>query len=361
MRKARTTVLAVLLVLCLPALAVPQAPTPASNLRVATRLVRPFVFQENGELQGFSIELWREIGQRIGVSSEFVVKNTVQDLLTSVESKETALGIAAISITSEREKELDLSQPMFDAGLQILTPVKRSSSSFAAIATAILSSAALPILGIVFLIIVVIAHLVWFFERRAPTGILTKPNYYPGILEAGWWAASTLATQADQMPRTALARIVAVIWMFSSVAFIAYFTAAVTSSLTVQQLRGDINGPDDLPGRRVATVTASTSAEYLQQHHIDATRFANVDEAFAAMAHGDLDAIVYDAPVLLYYASHEGRGRTEIVGVPFRRESYGIVFPTDSRYRKLVNTALLNLKEDGTYDRIYGKWFGAPQ
>ena len=42
----------------------------------------------------------------------------------------------------------------------------------------------------------------------------------------------------------------------------------------------------------------------------------------------------------------------------FRKESYGIVFPTDSRYRKPVNEALLNLKEDGTYDRLYQKWFG---
>jgi polar amino acid transport system substrate-binding protein len=156
------------------------------------------------------------------------------------------------------------------------------------------------------LIIVVIAHLVWFFERRHPW-VLNRPSYYPGILEAGWWAASTLATQADQMPRTALARIVAVMWMFASVVFIAYFTASVTSSLTLQRLRGDINGPDDLPGKRVASVQGSTSAEYLRQHHIQATEFSRVEEAFEALEHGQTDAIVYDAPILLFYASHEGK------------------------------------------------------
>ena len=55
--------------------------------------------------------------------------------------------------------------------------------------------------------------------------------------------------------------------MFTSVVFIAYFTASVTSSLTLQQLRGDINGPEDLPGKRVASVQGSTSVEYLKQHH----------------------------------------------------------------------------------------------
>ena len=223
---------------------------------------------------------------------------------------------------------------MFDAGLQILTPMKGPAGGrFMAISPSVLSSAALPILGIVFLIIVVIAHLVWLFERRHPRGVLTHASYYPGILEAGWWAASTLATQADQMPRTALARIVAVIWMFASVVFIAYFTASVTSSLTLQQLRSDINGPGDLPGKRVASVVGSTSAEYLRQHHIDATEFPRVEDAFQALQDDKADAIVYDAPILLFYASHDGNGKVQPAGPIFRKESYGIVFPTDSRYR----------------------------
>jgi len=204
----------------------------------------------------------------------------------------------------------------------------------------------------------VIAQLMWFFERHNPSGALTHSSYYPGILEAGWWAASTLATQADQMPRTALARIVAVIWMFASVVFVAYFTASVTSSLTMQQLRGDINGPDDLHGKRVASVRGSTSVEYLRQHHIDATEFAKVEEALDALQHDQADAIVYDAPILLYYASHEGNGKVQPAGSIFRRESYGIVFPTGSHYRKPVNQELLNIKEDGAYDRLYTKWFG---
>jgi polar amino acid transport system substrate-binding protein len=335
------------------------AQTPTGTLRVATRQVRPFVFEEGGELTGFSIELWQEIGNQLNTKSEFVVKPTVQELLDSVRSHDSEVGIAAISITAEREKELDLSQPMFDAGLQILTPVKTSGSGLlATIVAGVLTSAALPILGVVVLIIIVIAHFVWVFERRHPTGQLTHSSYYPGILEACWWAASTLATQADQMPRTALARIVAVFWMFASVVFIAYFTASVTSSLTLQQLRGDINGPEDLPGKRVASVRGSTSVEYLTQHHIDFTEFSDVEEAFDALQRDQADAVVYDAPILLFYAAHAGTGKVRAVGSIFRKENYGIVFPADSRLRKPVNEALLKIKEAGTYDRLYKRWFG---
>ena len=248
---------------------------------------------------------------------------------------------------------------MFDAGLQILTPAQGTQSSlFTSIIAGVFSSAVLPILGLVLLMILIPAHLVWFFERRNSTGMLAHRSYFPGIFEACWWAASTLATQADQMPRAALARIVAVIWMFASVVFIAYFTAAVTSSLTVQQLRGDINGPEDLPGKRVATVKGSTSMDYLRSRNIEAMEFTNVEEALRAMQQGSADAVVYDAPVLLYYASHQGKGKMQVVGNIFRKENYGILFPSNSPYRKPVNEALLKIRENGTYDRLYEKWFG---
>ncbi len=329
------------------------------KLRVGTRIVKPFVFEENRALTGFSIELWQEISRQLNAQSEFIMKPSVKELLEATRSKELDLAIAAISITAEREIDWDFSQPMFDAGLQILTPAQGTQGGLvAAIIAGVFSSAVLPILGLVLLMILVPAHLVWFFERRNSTGMINHRSYFPGIFEACWWAASTLATQADQMPRAALARIVAVIWMFASVVFIAYFTAAVTSSLTLQQLRGDINGPEDLPGKRVATVKGSTSMDYLRRHNIEATEFTNVEQAFKAAQQGSADAVVYDAPVLLYYASHEGKGKVQVVGNIFRKESYGILFPSNSPYRKPVNEALLKIRENGTYDRLYGKWFG---
>ena len=88
------------------------------------------------------------------------------------------------------------------------------------------------------------------------------------------------------------------------------------------------------------------------------TEFAKVEEAYQALQQGQVDAVVYDAPVLLYYASHEGKGKVQTVGSIFRKENYGIAFPANSPLRKPVNEALLKLKENGTYDQLYAKWFG---
>jgi len=337
----------------------PPGQAQPESLRVATRIIKPFVFEEGGNLTGFSIELWQEIAIQLGTRTEYVIKQTLRDLLDATRTGEADLAIAAISITEERERSWDFSHPMFDAGLQILTPGQGGSGGgIASIVSTIFSPNFLPVLAFVIIGALVAGHIVWFFERKRTDGLLSSRSYYPGVFEATFWAMTALATQAEEWPKSPVSRVVSVIWMFTAVLFIAFFTAAVTSALTVQQLRGDIEGPDDLPGKRVATVRNSTAAQYLAQRNVNTSEFSTGDEAIQSVERGDADAVVYDAPVLQYYASHEGKGKVQVVGAVFRKESYGIQFPKDSPLRKQVNEALLRLRENGTYDRLQTKWFG---
>ncbi len=143
-----------------------------------------------------------------------------------------------------------------------------------------------------------------------------------------------------------------------SVIFVAYFTAAVTAAITVQQLQGNISGPSDLPGQRVGTTTGSTAASWLVDHNMVPTEFQAIEDAFLALERRQLDAVVFDAPVLLYHAGHGGLGKVQVVGPIFRKENYGIVFPLGSELRTPVNGALLKLRENGTFDALYARWFG---
>lgn len=67
--------------------------------------------------------------------------------------------------------------------------------------------------------------------------------------------------------------------------------------------------------------------------------------------------MVFDAPILLYYAAHDGKGKVQVVGNIFRKESYAIALQNGSPYRKLINNALLSLQEQGKYQEIYDRWF----
>jgi len=354
---------ALLLLVPLPAARAQPAPR---SLRVATRVIPPFVVQagEAGrqppELTGFSIDLWERIAQKMGVRFEYQPpRGSVKELLESVRSGQSDVGVAAVSITAERVRIWDFSQPILEAGLQVMVREQRPGAGglFRRL-TSVFSTALIQLIGIALLLVLVPAHVIWLVERRHPGGLIEAPGYVRGIAKAIWWSAATLATQADEMPKTAPGRVVAVIWMFSSVVFVAYFTAAVTTSLTVEQLRGDIRGPDDLPGKRVATTTGSTGAAYLREHRAQVLEFNRIDEAYEALLNGDADAVVFDAPVLLYYTAHEGKGKVDVVGTAFQREGYGIVLPLNSPYRKPIDAALLSMREDGDYQRIYDRWFG---
>lgn len=84
-------------------------------LRVATRIISPFVMENEGNLTGFSIELWQKIATRMGVESKITIYKTLPEMLSAVGEKKVDLAIAAISITAEREANLDFSYPMFNS------------------------------------------------------------------------------------------------------------------------------------------------------------------------------------------------------------------------------------------------------
>ncbi|WP_426406962.1 transporter substrate-binding domain-containing protein [Bradyrhizobium ganzhouense] len=332
-----------------------------AKLRVATRIVPPMVIEKNGVLSGFSIELWNGIGERLNRETEYVVFSDVSELLDAVGSGRADLAIAAISITSERENRFDFSQPIMNSGLQILvrgTSANVEPNPLRDLMQLFFSRTLLIWLGIALLLILVPAHLMFLVERTHHSGIIPTKRYFPGIFHAMFWAAGTLATQADQMPRHWMARIVAVLWMFTGVVFVAFYTAQLTASLTVQQIKGPINGPHDLVGKVVGTTRGSTATVYLNEVKAETLEFEKVDDLYSALLNQKIDAVVFDSPALLYYTTHDGRGLARTVGDVFHKEDYGIVFPTDSPLRKQVNEALLGLRESDTYQRIYEEWFG---
>ncbi|MBC1236332.1 transporter substrate-binding domain-containing protein [Nostoc sp. 2RC] len=337
-----------------------QQPQSQQPLVVATRVIPPFVIQDKEDkdrLSGFSIDLWRSIAKEMDVESKFVQYPTVSELLAAIQENKAKLGIAAISITAERQQYFDFSLPIFAGGLQILVRNPENENSSAPnILQLFFSASLLQVIGIALVLIAVAAHIIWLSERNHKEGLVPH-SYFPGIFKACWWAAATLATQADEMPKGVVGRLVGIVWMFIGVLFAAYFTASATTSLTVQQLQGDIKSIDDLPGKIVATTAGSTAAAYLREHHISVLQVPKIEEAYKALMTKKVDAVVFDAPVLLFYAANEGKGRVQVVGSVLREESYGIVLPNNSPYRKPINKALLNLRENGTYQSLYDKWF----
>ena len=335
-----------------------QEQNKAKDLTIATRIIEPFVFEDGGKLTGFSVDLWTMIAERAGIQSTFKVYPTIGEAFEGVKTGQDAAAIAAISITADRLKNFDFSTPMFDDGMGILVPAESSGGSGSVLA-GVLASNEMRLLGFaLFLLVFIPAHLIWLVERRAPEDdrFVGKP-YLSGVFDGAFWVATALVGASDGMPVKPLSRIIGVICCYMGLIFATFFTAFATSTLTAQQIQRSINGPDDLKGKVVATISGSTEAKYLKSAGARSIEFATFNEAVDAMLNNKAVAVVYDAPVLSYFASHSGTGKVNVVGDAFNRDYDGIVFPKGSGLRQKVDAALLSMREDGSYKAIYDKWF----
>ena len=346
------------LMACITASAPSSATGQNPKLRVAIKPIAPFVIQREDKTVGFSIDYWNHIAQRLNLSYDFVMLDTVAQVIDAVQKGDADVGIAAISMTAERETKLDFSHGYFGAGLQVMTRVQQSSVLDSVIAT-FFSRDMLQLLLIIIAITLFFTHVIWLVERgsnpKYPRG------YLAGIRAALWWTVVTLATvgDSDSTPRHRAGKVLAILWMFVSIILIANFTAVATSAATLRDLRGTIQGIADLPGKRIVTVKDTTATRFLTDNGHAFTAVAKIEDAYALLNAGQVQAVVFDSPVLLYYANTEGKGYAQVVGSIFEPEQYGIALPTDSPLREGIDRVILESQKDGTYRSIYVKWFGA--
>jgi len=360
LRHSATLMLALVLGLGLPGLV--WAQNAPSELRVAAFTVPPLVMKKGDQLTGFSIELWEEIAAGLNVKSSYRILPDANSCVESVRSNNADICVSGIFYTTERDKVIDYTYPTLNAGQRVMVRAEGTDIGvwFRPLHDwlRLLISQSAAIWLIVALIVVIIpAHVIWLLDRRNEGGVVPVRNYFPGIFHSLTWAFTALVTQVQALPRNWLARIFGAIWMFAGVVFVSLYTAQLTALLTVQQIRGSINGPGDLPGKRVGTV-ASTSTTYLRNIKADVQEFPSLNEMYQALLDGKVDALVFGSPILAYYAENEGRGRVKLVGAEVEKNNAGFIVHLGSPLRKQVSNQLLKLHDDGTYERIYAKWFG---
>ncbi len=121
----------------------------------------------------------------------------------------------------------------------------------------------------------------------------------------------------------------------------------------------DINAIEDLKGKVVSTKLGTTSEDFAKKN-ADAKEvklFPNNDAMFLELMSGGADAVIFDSPVIAEFMRTAGQGQVKVVGPLYMGQSYGIAFPKGSELVPKVNAALKQLREDGTYNALYRKWF----
>ncbi|MEY4099355.1 MAG: hypothetical protein RL300_526 [Pseudomonadota bacterium] len=331
------------------------------TLKIAIKPAKPFTFKENEQWKGYSVDLWNEVAKINNWGIEWVDKETVPQVLESLQKRETDVAVGALSVTEEREKILDFSHPIYESGLQIVTRTSSAGSMLDAL-RGLMSFQVLGGLGVLALALIVVSWLLWRLERHHNEESFPK-SPSAGLKESIWWSTNTLISGGCEniSPTGTAGRLVAVVWMLGGIAFTSYITAVFTSTLTVSRLDSEINGLQDLGSQTVATIRGTSGSDFLKKKGIKTAEFSNLDEAMKALDGKDIKTVVYDAPILRYWLNTHTKESENLIlaGEPFARQHYAFGMPMSSERRKEVNEALLQLKASGKMDEINKQWFGA--
>jgi len=328
----------------------------APVLRVLARNIEPFCFEKDGQRTGFAVDLWKEISRIAGFRYEMHDADSAQAVVEALAAKKGDVGLGALSITAQREQIIDFSYPFYNSGLDIVTSTE-SSSVFGMIRF-LFNAQLLKTIGLLLALVICFSHILWLFERRVNADDFPE-KYKSGLAESLWWTLTVLITLGceNKSPRGFPGRLMAIIWMASGVLMISLLTASFSSSLTVRTLEGNINGPSDLSGHEVATVSGSTAERWLKGRQIKVKTFPTIAEALAAVAAEQAEAVVYDEPILRYHIANNPNKKLRLVGNIFEEQGYGFGLQLKSPYHKKINQVLLELVENKTVEILNKKWF----
>jgi polar amino acid transport system substrate-binding protein len=200
--------------------------------------------------------------------------------------------------------------------------------------------------------------LMWAFERH-------KQPYFDrsardAAFPAFWWALNLVVNGGfeERVPRTPFGRVFGVLLVVSSLFVVSIFVARITAAMTISAIESSVSSVNDLYGKRVGTVAGSTAEAFLQNRDLNGRAMDDLTDVLQAFEKGDLDAVVFDAPILAYYVLTNGAKFGQLAGPTFQHESYGIALPSGSPLIEPINQTLLELREDGTYAELHRKWFG---
>ena len=131
-----------------------------------------------------------------------------------------------------------------------------------------------------------------------------------------------------------------------------YFVAG--QDLLVRKNDHSINGPEDLNGKRLCSVTGSTSAATVKEKFASEVQLMEQPgyaECATALFSGIVDAVTTDDIILAGLAS-ASRGKLRVVGKPFTQEYYGVgIKKGDTALAKKINAAITEMIKDGSWER----------
>lgn len=179
-----------------------------------------------------------------------------------------------------------------------------------------------------------------------------------GIEEDGIEWVETISANREQFIESGEVDIVVATYTINDdrkerISFAGPYYLAGQSILTLKD-NADIQGPDDLAGKKVCTVSGSTPEANLLENYPEAevVPFGAYSECLEPLRNGQVDAVSTDNVILAGFAAENDD--LEVRGEPFTEEPYGIgLAKDDDEFRGWINDTLEELYDDGSWTEAW--------
>ena len=335
-----------------------SAQVQKDTLLVGYTPASPFIIDENDQLDGISVWLWKHCANELNLTYRLVPMN-FREMLDAVKTGDIDVSINPLTITSSRLENMDFTHSFF-ASHSVLVKghlshfgrLKRFFGSF--LSFGFLSG----FLALIF-IIALFGFLEWYFERRVNPQHFRKG--WKGMWDGMWWSVVTMTTvgYGDKTPKSRGGKVVALIWMFSGLLFISGLTASVASTLTVDRLIDNSSEVKDFKDKPVGTVAHSSSEHFLKhQFFRDLHLFSSLTNGLDALNLHTIDAFIYDEPIVRYQMLHDSKyANLDVLPHKFNVQFYAFALPKKHRIlRDMLSKEIVGITEHSEWQEVLSEF-----
>lgn len=332
---------------------------PTTPLRVGVMVTAPFVtLSSSGTYGGMAIDLWQDVAGRLGLTSNYQSFTSFKALMDAVASGKLDIAVSNSTITRGRLERMDFTQPWFDAGLRVMINTDRPQG-LRALFHDLWVSGHVKVYALMVCAVLFGTLCLTLIDRRFDEEF--PRSWWRGFAES-FYHVMSIATSGKAGSHKSLfggwGRLLAALWMVCGVAVVAYVTSSITSVMTAATIAGQITSVADLPGKTVGVVEGSVGEDYAVDAVLSSRSYPTFEAAVEALLHGQIAAIVDDAPTLEYFDhTHPGLPLSE-VGAIFRPAKYGFALPRGSSLTHPISVQILADEENGFLDKLRARYFG---
>jgi hypothetical protein len=215
-----------------------------------------------------------------------------------------------------------------------------------------------------FIVMVIFGHLIWLAEHQHNSKQFDR-SYLHGIHDGIWWAmvTVTMVGYGDLAPLTPVGRIIAMLYMMIGLSLFSILSGFIASEfVAARESTGGFNAVRDLAGHRVC----GYPPHVLNSALLSGVAFTHVageviEECGTMLQNEQVDAIVWDMPVLLYWRAHNAWAvRTNLrTSDPLNDQLVSLLvaeggFGTPEL--GAINSELIDFRSSSDFDAIHAKW-----